>query len=250
MEVFYSLFFFLFGAVFGSFYNVVGLRSPRGETFTTDRSYCPYCKKTLHWYELIPIVSYLMQFGKCRKCQSSISPLYPIIECSTGALFLISFWNFGFDWELFTAVLFVSMLMIILVSDIRYMIIENKILFFFLPLFIIMRIISPLTPWWSPIIGAVLVSVLLALIIIVSRGGMGAGDMKLFFVLGIVLGADKVILAFFLAAFLGAVIGILLIAFKWIERKQPVPFGPYIVVGAFIAYFYGDAIISWYMGLL
>ncbi|MFD1066561.1 prepilin peptidase [Oceanobacillus locisalsi] len=250
MGVFYSLFFFLFGAVFGSFYNVVGLRSPRGETFTTDRSYCPHCKKTLHWYELLPIASYLVQNGKCRKCQDPISPLYPIIECSTGVLFLLSYWMFGFDWELLTAMLFISMLMIILVSDIRYMLIENKILLFFLPLFIMMRILSPLDPWWSSAAGAVLASVLLALIIIVSRGGMGAGDMKLFFVLGIVLGTGKVILAFFLAAFLGAVIGMLLIACKWMERKQPVPFGPYIVVGAFIAYFYGDGIISWYIGLL
>lgn len=250
MDIFYSLFFFLFGAVFGSFYNVVGLRSPKKETFSNDRSYCPHCKKTLHWYELIPVLSYLLQFGKCRKCKQRISPLYPVIEFSTAALFMISFWKFGFDMELITAILFVSMLMIIYVSDLMYMVIGNKILLFFLPLFIIMRVISPLDPWWSPIAGALLASVLIAVIIVISRGGMGAGDMKLFFVLGIVLGMGKVMLTFFLAALLGALAGMLLLAFKWIERKQPVPFGPYIVIAALIAYYYGETIIDWYIGFL
>lgn len=250
LGIFYSLFFFLFGAVFGSFYNVVGLRSPKKETFTTDRSYCPHCKKTLHWYELIPILSYLLQFGKCKKCKQRISPLYPVIEFSTAALFLCSYWKFGFELELLTAILFVSMLMIIFVSDIKYMVIENRILLFFAPLFVIMRVISPLDPWWSPIAGSLLAGVLVAVIIIVSRGGMGAGDMKLFFVLGVVLGVAKVMLAFFLAALIGAVVGMLLIAFKMVERKRPVPFGPFIVIAALLAYFYGDALISWYIGLL
>ena len=250
MELIFLVFFFLFGVTFGSFYNVVGLRSPKKETFVNDRSYCPNCKNTLSWYELIPIVSYVVQRGKCRNCKQSISIIYPTIEMTTGLLFAFSFWKIGFGWELVTALLLVSMLMIILVSDLTYMIIQNKVLLFFLPLFIIMRFIVPLEPWWSPIAGALAASILIALIIIISRGGMGAGDMKLFFVLGIVLGLGEVLLAFFLSALIGAVIGIILMMLKLIKRKQAVPFGPYIVIATLITYFYGAVIIDWYFGKL
>src|SRR5690606_35241567 len=122
--------------------------------FINDRSYCPRCKKTLSWYELMPIMSYFIQFGKCRYCGERISPVYPIIEALTGCLFLFSYMQIGFDWELVIALMLVSMLMIILVSDIHYMIIQNNVLRFFLPFFIIMRFISPLDPWWSPIVGS------------------------------------------------------------------------------------------------
>jgi len=113
-----------------------------------------------------------------------------------------------------------------------------------------MRIIQPLNPWWSSAIGAVLGFGMIFIVILISRGGMGAGDMKLFGVLGIVLGAEAVLLSFFLACFIGAVIGGLLLAFNIIKRRQPVPFGPYIVFAALIAYFYSDAIIYWYKNLL
>lgn len=250
MEIFYIILFFLFGAVFGSFFNVVGIRLPKDESFTNDRSYCPNCKKVLHWFELIPIISFVVQRGKCRNCKQRISPIYPLVESLTGLLFAFSYIKIGFSWELVIALLLVSMLMIILVSDIRYMIIQNKILLFFLPFFIIMRLIKPLDPWWSPIAGAAAATLLLALIIIVSRGGMGAGDMKLFGVLGIVLGLQNVFLAFFLACLIGAVVGMLLIGLNIIKRKQPIPFGPYIVVAALIAYFYGNELIDWYFQLL
>ncbi|RDW16439.1 prepilin peptidase [Oceanobacillus arenosus] len=250
MEVLFILLFFLFGITFGSFYNVVGLRSPKNETFVNDRSYCPSCKHQLSWYELIPVFSFFIQGGKCGHCKSKISNIYPTIELLTGFLFAFSFWKIGFEWEVITALLLISMLMIILVSDIKYMVIQNKVLVFFLPLLIIMRVVQPLEPWWSPIVGAIVIAVILAIIILVSRGGMGAGDMKLFAVLGIVLGVEKVLLAFFLSCLLGAVIGMLLMLFNIIKRRQPVPFGPYIVFAALIAYFYGDSMIDWYLGFI
>lgn len=250
MEIIVVLSFFIFGTVFGSFFNVVGIRSPKDEPFTNGRSYCPHCKKTLSWYELIPVLSYLLQCGKCRNCKEKISPLYPITESLTGLFFSVSYVIFGFSLEMITALLLVSMLIIIFVSDIRYMMIQNKVLLFFLPFFIILRIIEPLDPWWSPIAGAVAATALLALIIVVSRGGMGAGDMKLFGVLGIVLGLRDVLLAFFFACLIGAVVGILLMAFKLIKRQQPVPFGPSIVFGALLAYFWGEAIFRIYIGLI
>jgi len=130
------------------------------------------------------------------------------------------------------------------------MLIPNKILLFFLPFFIIMRMIEPLEPWWSAIVGGAVAFLLIALIILVSKGGMGAGDMKLFGLLGIILGIGKVLLTFFLASLLGAVIGMFLLLFKIIQRRQPIPFGPYIIVATIISYFYGDLFISWYLSLL
>lgn len=250
MDFFFVIALFVFGLVFGSFFNVVGLRSPRDETFVNDRSYCPNCKHQLSWYELIPVVSFLIQKGKCRNCNQRISIIYPTTELLTGFLFAFSYIHIGLELELITALFLMSMLMIILVSDISYMIIQNKVLLFFLPFFIIMRVIVPLEPWWSSIVGGLVAVVLIAIIIIISRGGMGAGDMKLFGVLGIILGTSKVLLAFFLSCLIGAVIGIFLLAFKIIERKQPIPFGPYIIVAAILTYFYGDAMINWYFNLL
>lgn len=250
MEFFWLSCFFIFGTVFGSFFNVVGLRVPKKINFTSERSQCPNCNTTLGAYELIPIVSYVMQGGKCRTCQTSVSPIYPIVEMLTGSLFVFSYWKLGFTLELFTAILLISMLMILFVSDMTYMIIPNKVLLFFLPLLMIARIITPLDPWYNSVIGAVVGFALLAVIIIVSKGGMGAGDMKLFGVLGIVLGLGKVLLTFFLAALFGAIVGGVFMMFKKVEKRQAIPFGPFIALAAIISFFYGDRIIQIYLSLL
>lgn len=250
MDLFWTCLSFLTGAIFGSFFNVVGLRVPKKIPFSNDRSYCPTCEKQLHWYELIPIISFIIQFGTCRNCQTRISFIYPIIELVTGILFVYAYMKIGFHLELITALLLISMLMIIVVTDLSYMVIPNKILLFFLPFFIFLRILSPLDPWYNAVFGAVIGFLLIALIIFFSKGGMGAGDMKLFGVLGVVLGLGNVLLTFFIAACLGAIIGSVLMIVKRVNRKQAIPFGPYIVVGALISYFYGDNIIQAYLSLL
>lgn len=250
MDVWIYITFFIFGIVFGSFFNVVGLRLPVGKPFGNDRSHCPSCKHNLTALELIPILSYLIQGGKCRHCREEISPMYPINELITGLLFVFAYSQLGFAWELVTLLLLISMTMILVVTDIAYMLIPNKILLFFLPLFIILRVIEPLDPWWSSIAGAVGGFLLVLLIIVASRGGMGAGDMKLIGVLGIILGFSKVILTFFLAAFVGAVFGLTLRLFQKIKKKQPIPFGPYILAAALFSYFYGERLIEWYTGLI
>lgn len=246
MESIFISLFFLLGLIFGSFFNVVGLRLPKNQTFTNDHSMCPSCKRRLSWMELIPVLSFIMQGGRCRHCKRRISFIYPTVELMTGALFAVSFVKIGLELELITALLLVSMLMVILISDIKYMIIPNKVLLFFLPLFIILRFLNPLEPWWSSLLGSFLAFAIIAIIILASRGGMGAGDMKLFGVLGVVLGLKQILLAFFLSCVIGAIIGMILLASKLIDRKQPVPFGPYIIVASLITYFYGDTIIMWY----
>lgn len=250
MDILLILFFFLLGLIFGSFFNVVGLRLPKNIPFTNDRSICPHCKHQLAWYENIPLISFTIQGAKCRHCKEKISYIYPIIELCTGALFALSYSLTGLNPELIIALLLVSMLMVILVADINYMLIPNKVLLFFLPLFMIMRFFQPLDPWWSPVAGALIGFVIIAIVIFVSRGGMGGGDMKLFGVIGIVLGMQKVLLVFFLSCMIGAIIGMSLLLFKVIDRRQPVPFGPYIVLAALITYFYGDLLLNWYFNYL
>lgn len=250
MEIFYLVSFFIFGTILGSFYNVIGLRVPKKIPFHNDRSYCPNCNKQLKYYELIPIISYVIQGGKCRNCKTKISFIYPFVEFMTGLLFVFSYIKLGFQLELIVAIIFMSLLMIIFVSDISYMLIPNKVLVFFLPIIIVARIFIPLEPWYDAIIGALVGYVLLAIIIIASKGGMGAGDMKLFGVMGIVLGWKSILLTFFLAALFGAVIGGMLMLFKKVKRGEPIPFGPFIVLAAIITYFYGELLIDIYLSLL
>lgn len=250
MEVFFIFIFFIFGCIFGSFFNVVGIRVPKNLSFLKGRSYCPKCKRTLRFYELIPVLSFMIQRGKCLNCNQTISFIYPFIEIITGCLFAFSYYKLGLTFELITALLLMSMLIILFVTDIKYMLIPNKILLFFLPFFILMRILQPLVPWYDALIGGFVGFIFLALIIIISKGGMGAGDMKLFGVLGLVLGTFKVLLTFFLAAFFGAIIGIILMSLKIIKRKEPIPFGPFIFLATLITYFYGDELFNLYKMLI
>lgn len=243
---YWLIIYFIFGSILGSFFNVVGLRIPRNTFLSQRRSYCPVCQQQLRWFELIPIVSFFLQNGKCRQCQHKISFLYPIIEVTTGLLFSFCFWKIGHTLELITALIFISMLMIILVTDVVYMLIPDRILLFFLPLILIMRILSPLDPWYDTFIGAIIGFLLLAVIVIVSKGGMGGGDVKLFAVLGFVLGWQGTLLTLFLASFIGAIIGAILIGVNKMNRKQPIPFGPFIIIAAIISYFFGDNMLVAY----
>ena len=149
MEIVYTVFAGIFGLVFGSFYNVVGLRIPKKESIVTPPSHCVSCNRRLSAIDLIPVFSYVFLRGKCRTCGAKVSPIYAITELATGVLFAFATWKLGITWELLVALLFISLLVIINVSDIAYMLIPDKILLFFLPLLIIGRIVSPLDPWWA-----------------------------------------------------------------------------------------------------
>ena len=145
----------------------------------------------------------------------------------------------GFGLELVVAILFISLLVIITVSDIAYMLIPNKVLLPFAVVLFAVRILSPLTPWWDSLLGAVVGFGVLYLIAVVSKGGMGGGDIKLFFVIGLVLGTVNTLLTLFLAAFIGTIIGLIVLKRTGQGRKTPIPFGPSIALAAVIAYFWG-----------
>lgn len=246
MDRLYLLLFFIYGIVFGSFYNVVGLRVPKKESIVSPPSHCTSCDRRLTFVDLIPVFSYLFLGGKCRGCKVGISPLYPAVEFSTGLLFMLAYLKFGFGLELVIALLFISLLVIITVSDLAYMLIPNKVLLPFAIGFVLLRFVSPLIPWWDSLLGAGVGFSVLLLIGIVSKGGMGGGDIKLFFVIGLVLGTLKTLLTLFLAAAIGTIVGLLVLRKTKQGRKTPIPFGPSIAVGALLAYFWGSELVEWY----
>ncbi|MGG3469254.1 prepilin peptidase [Neobacillus pocheonensis] len=241
---------FVYGVSLGSFFNVVGLRVPLKKSIVKPRSACPTCGHQLTPLELIPVLSYMLQKGKCRGCQSRISPIYPFFELLTGILFAATPYLVGWSGELFVALTLISMFMIIIVSDIHYMIIPDKILIWFAGIFLLERIIMPLDPWWDSALGAVTGFLLLFIIMIVSKGGMGFGDVKLYALLGLVLGFKLVLLSFFLSTLYGAVIGGLAQLFKVVKKREPIPFGPFIAAGTLTAYFWGSDLINLYIQIL
>ncbi|MFT9487653.1 A24 family peptidase [Tepidibacillus infernus] len=233
----------------GSFLNVVALRIPKNESIIYPPSHCPSCQHRLSVLDLIPVLSYIGLKGKCRYCRVKISPIYPLGELLTLVLFFLIQFSFGFSKELIIAYPFAMIMIAATLSDLKYQVIPNRITYFGIALFLILRFwIHPLSIWnyW---IGAVLGGGLLLLIAILSRGGMGGGDIKLFFLIGLVLGWQNTLLALFLSTGIGAVIGGILMLLGVVKQKQLIPFGPFIFIGTMITYFLGNQIWQWYLGL-
>lgn len=244
------IYLFVLGLILGSFFNVVGLSVPAGHSFANRRSACPSCGRTLTFFELIPVFSYMLQVGKCRGCKARISPLYPAVEMLTGVLFASAPIFLGWSGELLVGWILISLFMIIFVTDVAYMLIPDKILLFFIVIFIVLRVSFPLTPWWDSIVGGAVGFSLLLSIAIVSKGGMGGGDIKLFAVIGFVLGMKMVLLSLLFACLYGALLGIIGLLTGILKKKTLIPFGPYIVFGTLTAYFWGDSLLHWYVTFL
>lgn len=242
LETLAYIYLFILGLILGSFYNVVGIRTADKQSIVSPRSHCPSCKHQLSALELIPVVSYLLQKGRCKQCQTKISVKYPLFEFITASLFTISPMMVGWSKELLIVLLLISLVIIVTISDLYKMLIPNQVLLFFALVTLAMRVWLPLAPWWDAYAGAVLGFLILFLIAIISKGGMGGGDIKYFSVLGLFLGMKGIVLTLVLAAFLGAVFGLVLLLLKKIARKQPLPFAPFIGAAALISYFYGHVI--------
>ncbi|AWO75247.1 prepilin peptidase [Geobacillus thermoleovorans] len=240
---------FLYSLLLASFFNVVGLRVPVGESIIRPRSHCPACGRTLSAGELIPVVSYVVQRGRCKGCGGRISPLYPLMELTTTALLTAAPMWIGWGGRLIVAWTLISLLAIIVVSDLRYMLIPDRVLLVFAGLFLMERLVIPFLPWVDMLLGAAVGFSLLWLIAVLSNGGMGGGDVKLFAVLGFVLGWKMVLLAFFLATLYGTIIGLIGMALGRVRRGKPMPFAPAIALGSLTALFFGDQLVDAYMDL-
>lgn len=248
---------FIFGAIIGSFLNVVIFRYNTGETILNARSRCFSCGKKLRWYELIPVFSFIIQRGKCRGCGSKISIQYPIVEILTGIMFLLITWeldsqvNLGIQFpSLGYYFIIFSLLIIIAVYDIHHKIIPNLfvysfIILSFLNLFQISNFEIQNFDTLGFLIGISFFT-FFGLFWLVSNGRwMGLGDAKLMLGIGWLLGAYKGLVAILLSFWIGALVGLALIFFrKSFSLKSQIPFGPFLVLGAAIAFFWGDRIAS------
>lgn len=237
---------FICGLIFGSFYNVVGLRLPKAESIIYPNSYCPYCKKPLSYLDNIPLISYILLKGKCNACHMEISKVYPLVELGTGLLFMYAAYKVN-NFPLIISLVLMSLVILITITDIYYFIIPNKLLLFFMSIFIVIRIVHPLSPWYDSLLGFLLSYLLIFMLIIISQGGIGAGDMKYLAVLGFLTGTKVVLLGFILAILLGGVYGIYLLIVKQKNKSDSVPFGPFIGLGVLISYYYYNEIITFYI---
>lgn len=256
-QILISMLIFLMGLIVGSFLNCVIYRLETNGNFLKGRSFCPYCKQTLSWQDLIPVLSFLVLKAKCRYCRKPISFQYPLVEISTGLIFLLIFLT-HIHINNYTGVyllLISCFLIIIFVYDLKHYIIPDKVVYpailvsgiwylvsgIFLNLYSNYEILNT-------IYSAFGAAGFFLLIVLISRGQwMGVGDIKLAFLMGLLLGWPNILVAFFSAFFIGAIIGIGLILFGRKKLKSEIPFGPFLVSGTFLAMFWGKQIIDWYL---
>ena len=222
----------LAGMVFGSFFMVIAMRVPLGESIITPRSYCHYCKYVLKPKELIPIISFCMQRGRCTNCKRKISILYVVFELVTGMICLLTVYMIGVERELIIVLSLFSLLLIISVTDYIYMLIPNRILAWFACLLILECAFIPLVTWIDSIVGSCVIFILLYCMQKIYPEGLGGGDIKLLSLLGFIVGLKGIFIVLFLAScfslcFFGA--GLVL---KRMKMRIQIPFGPFISLGA------------------
>ena len=239
MDIYYCVIFFVLGTIMGSFYNVVGDRLPKNQSIIKPRSHCPKCGHILSPLELIPIISYLLQHGKCKKCHASIPIMHPLFELLSGILFAVSYLVFKLTPEILISLTFISMLLIIFVSDMNYMIIPDEILLVsLLLLFIENTIIYGLDIAFYSLGSGFLAMGTMFLIkklgdYLFKKESMGGGDIKLLFIFGYVLGYPLSLLAIFIGSILGLPFSYLAVK---ITKNHEIPFGPILSLGAVIIY--------------
>lgn len=239
---------FLFGITIGSFLNVCIYRIPAKEDIVKMRSHCMNCGYQLKWYDLIPLFSYMVLGGKCRKCKQRISVQYPLIEGLNGVLWLLVFSAFGWSIDTLLYCLLFSGLITLSVIDFRTYEIPLGINLFILALGLI-RVITDYTNWLDYAIGSLSVSAFLYLIFLITKGrGIGGGDIKLMAVCGLLLGWRKIILAFVLGCIIGSIVH--LTRMKLTKTDHVLAMGPYLAVGVMISVLWGERMIQWYLGYI
>ncbi len=244
---------FVVGLAWGSFLNVLIDRLPKGESVVWGRSRCDYCKKPLRWFELIPILSYIIQKGRCRRCHKRLSFQYPLIECMTGIGF-VSLSSISHSWSLLLShsILF-SAFLVIFVADFKYQIIPDSM--------ILVGIFAAIIPFLTTytyqlaatnhLLAAFGVTVMFFLLWGVTRGrGMGLGDVKLVFLLGLLLGYPGIIVALYIAFLTGAIVGVILVVVRKKSLKSNIAFGPFLIIGTLIALVGQGYILYWWRALV
>ena len=264
-----------FGLLLGSFLNVVILRLPKrlewewqrdsrevlGEPDTYDppppgivveRSHCPQCKRQLRWYENIPVLSWVIQHGRCRGCAARISIQYPLVELLTAVLMVACVWRFGFGWQGFGAMVFTGFLISLSGIDLRTQLLPDQLT---LPLMWLGLIAAADNLYMSTkpaLLGAVAGYLCLWVVWwvfkqLTGKEGMGHGDFKLLAAIGAWTGLNGILPTVLLSSLVGAIIGSIWLAAKGRDKATPIPFGPYLAVAGWIAFFWGDQLVDGYM---
>lgn len=247
-----TLYIFITGLAVGSFLNVLIDRLPQ-EKSIVGRSHCDHCHKKLRWYDLIPVISYIMLRGRCRYCKMKLSVQYPLIEIVTGVSFAFV-WStsmidvFGIVPRIFLLSITAS-LIVIFVADLKYQIIPDSIqviLFLSILLFFVFEGLTPLL-FFNHVVSAIAVMLPIFLIFIITKGrGIGFGDVKLAFSIGFLMGWKGGLMALYIGFILGALVGIALLIGKRKGLKSKIAFGPFLVIGTAITFLWQD----YFFGLL
>jgi prepilin signal peptidase PulO-like enzyme (type II secretory pathway) len=263
MEIFFLILIFVFGLCMGSFINMMvyrvavkyGLEKENKKIRNKTRSYCDFCGRQLKWYENIPVLSWLFQKGKSRCCRKKLPALYPIVEVLTGVLLVFFNYKYGiisnllYSFELIglmrlgISLILITLLVFSAAFDLKYMILPD----FSTVILIIMAFLGVVfdepnvVPYLLSGLGAM--AFLYLLYLITKKKGMGFGDVKLALFMGLFLGWPKIIVAFYSAFVLGALYGIMGMMLKKVNKKSKVPFGPFLIIGFFLAWWWGEKII-------
>jgi len=256
----------VFGLLVGSFLNVCIHRIPREQSIVSPPSACPGCGTKIKPWDNIPLISYFILLrGKCRSCAAPISLRYPLVEAANAALYYFTFVQFGFGWHLPLLMLFVSAMLVIIFIDIDFQIIPDVITLPGMPIGVLAAAFLLPDPFLTfhtsggtavfeivgivnSVIGLVVGFGLFYLIAVLSKGGMGGGDVKMMGMVGAFLGWKGVLLTTLLGSLTGAIVGVSLMALNKAGRKTKIPFGPYLALGALISLFFGTPILRWYLG--
>ncbi|MGA2462962.1 MAG: prepilin peptidase [Thermodesulfobacteriota bacterium] len=242
----------MFGAIVGSFLNVCIIRLPKEESIIIPGSHCPQCNHPIKFYDNFPLISYLLLGGKCRYCKRSISAQYPLVEGTTAISSLLLFLKYGLSLSYFFYFSFVAALIIITLIDLYHQIIPDVISIPGIGVGLLGALIIPHITFFNSLLGILLGGGSLFVVAtfyqwLFKREGMGGGDVKLLAMIGAFLGWDAVILTILLSSLIGSITGIIIMVLKGKDFKYAIPFGPFLSLGAVIALFYKNEIISWYL---
>jgi len=245
---------FILGLLIGSFLNVCIYRLPRQESIVFPASHCTACQKPIRPYDNIPLVSFLFLRGRCRSCRAPISWRYPLIELLHGLGYLSILYQFGYSVQTLIYALFFSSLVVVTFIDLSHQIVPDVIT---LPGMVLGLVAASTVLPPGPInslVGLFLGGGLFYLVAVLSiallkKEGMGGGDIKLIAMIGAFLGWKGMLLTIFLAALTGSITGLFLVFIQGRNRAEPIPFGPFLALGAMVSLFWGAEILDWYLHL-
>lgn len=238
------------GLLLGSFNNVLIHRLPRGESVAWPGSRCPACGHPLGWWENIPLVSFALLRGRCSSCNVRISWRYPVVELLTAAGVLYAYARYGWTWEALTAALLAFLLVPVVFIDLEHRIIPDRITLPGIALGLALSFArAGFGGLWQALVAGLAAGGFFLAVAVLSRGGMGGGDVKLAAMLGAFTDPLRVAVGIFLGILSGGLVGLGLLATGRKRRKDAIPFGPFLAIGGFAGAEWGRDLLAWYLSL-